>query len=187
MDPVVQAALAKWPNVPHCHGWLALDRRGQWLLGGEILRHAGLKEFIERNYDHDERGRWYFQNGPQRVYVTLAYLPLVARLENNTDLRTHTGQAIGEISRAWLDLEGSLLLETEYGPALLDDRDLNALLPRIHTATDADLSGEALEAFHQGTTALKLRWQGRLIELHSLRPADAPALLGFDPAPQPQT
>ena len=25
MDDIVQAALKKWPNVPHCHGWLALE------------------------------------------------------------------------------------------------------------------------------------------------------------------
>ena len=28
MDALVEAALKKWPNVPHCHGWLALDARG---------------------------------------------------------------------------------------------------------------------------------------------------------------
>ena len=27
MDEIVKAALKKWPNVPHCHGWLALDAR----------------------------------------------------------------------------------------------------------------------------------------------------------------
>jgi len=30
MDEIVKQALAKWPNVPHCTGWLLLDRRGQW-------------------------------------------------------------------------------------------------------------------------------------------------------------
>jgi hypothetical protein len=28
MDDIVKAALLKWPNVPHCTGWLALDGRG---------------------------------------------------------------------------------------------------------------------------------------------------------------
>ena len=27
--------LAKWPDVPACYEWLALDRRGQWRLQGE--------------------------------------------------------------------------------------------------------------------------------------------------------
>ena len=26
MDELVIAALKKWPNVPACHGWLALDK-----------------------------------------------------------------------------------------------------------------------------------------------------------------
>ena len=28
MDAIVKAALKKWPTVPHCYGWLALDARG---------------------------------------------------------------------------------------------------------------------------------------------------------------
>ena len=28
MDDIVKQAMAKWPNVPHCYGWLALDARG---------------------------------------------------------------------------------------------------------------------------------------------------------------
>ena len=32
MDDIVRQAIAKWPNVPHCYGWLGLDARGQWYL-----------------------------------------------------------------------------------------------------------------------------------------------------------
>ena len=32
MDDIVKQAMAKWPNVPACYGWLALDARGQWWL-----------------------------------------------------------------------------------------------------------------------------------------------------------
>ena len=31
-DDIVKAALKKWPNVPHCYGWLALDARGDWYM-----------------------------------------------------------------------------------------------------------------------------------------------------------
>ena len=24
--------MAKWPNVPHCYGWLGLDARGHWFM-----------------------------------------------------------------------------------------------------------------------------------------------------------
>ncbi|VVD81466.1 DUF2946 family protein [Pandoraea anhela] len=93
MDEIVRQAMAKWPNVPHCYGWLALDRRGQWRMrdeqvqaegtAGDPIRHDALIAFIARNYASDEAGRWYFQNGPQRVYVSLAYAPLVVRLTWN--------------------------------------------------------------------------------------------------------
>jgi hypothetical protein len=32
--------------------------------------------FIQRNYDHDAQGQWFFQNGPQRVYVELEATPM---------------------------------------------------------------------------------------------------------------
>ena len=77
MDETVLAAMAKWPGVPHVHGWLALTARGQWRLGGEPIAHAALRGFIDRIYACDRRGRWFFQNGPQRVYVTLELAPFL--------------------------------------------------------------------------------------------------------------
>jgi len=83
MDAVVAQAMAKWPNVPAVYGWLALDRRGNWLIKGERIANQALRDFISRNYAADDAGRWYFQNGPQRVYVTLAYTPLVVHYEGD--------------------------------------------------------------------------------------------------------
>ena len=85
MDAIVAAALKKWPNVPHCYGWLALDARGDWYMRDDRIQAAGpfprvkgsridhekLREFIARNYAADDSGAWFFQNGPQRVYVEL--------------------------------------------------------------------------------------------------------------------
>lgn len=79
MDQVVLRSMAQWPQLPAVYGWLALDRRGNWLLkepGSERfgrIGNAAMRDFISRNYAADERGRWFFQNGPQRVYVQLAY------------------------------------------------------------------------------------------------------------------
>jgi len=81
VDEIVARSLAKWPNVPAVYGWLALDRRGNWRIKGEKIGNAALRDFIGRNYQADEKGRWYFQNGPQRVFVSLAYTPLVVRYE----------------------------------------------------------------------------------------------------------
>jgi len=131
MDPGVERSLAKWPDVPDVFGWLALDRRGNWLLRNpssdtmERIGNAALNAFISRNYAHDERGRWYFQNGPQRVFASLAYAPLVARIEGG-GFRDHCGFAIERDALEYLDSEGSVLVAGERGVALLDDRDLGA-------------------------------------------------------------
>ena len=122
MDSLVARAMAKWPNVPAVYGWLSLDRRGNWRIKGERISNAALREFIGRNYEADSAGRWYFQNGPQRVYVTLAYPPLVVRYEGDA-LVDHCGRPFDARAR-FLDDEGSVLIAGERGIALLDDRDL---------------------------------------------------------------
>jgi hypothetical protein len=93
MDEQVLRSLIKWPNVPDCFGWLALDRRGQWRmvdefaqqnkLPGQVIAHAMLNEFISRNYASDHLGRFFFQNGPQRVFITLAATPWIVRIIPN--------------------------------------------------------------------------------------------------------
>ena len=122
MDEIVARSLAKWPNVPAVYGWLELDRRGNWRIKGERITNAAFNDFIARNYDCDKEGRWYFQNGPQRVYVTLAYTPLVVHHEGDA-LVDQCGRAF-EKKTLYVDEEGSLLVEGERGIALLDDRDL---------------------------------------------------------------
>lgn len=143
LDDIVRQAMAKWPNVPNCFGWLALDRRGQWRmrneyaqankLSGEPIRHAALIDFIVRNYAHDDAGRWFFQNGPQRVFVELDYTPWVARLSADCAppaFTTTTGAAFSP-SGCFVDEHGSVLLSGSVGGcdaeetiALLHDHDL---------------------------------------------------------------
>jgi Protein of unknown function (DUF2946) len=138
MDSVVARAMAKWPNVPAVYGWLSLDRRGNWRIKDERITNAALREFIGRNYEADEAGRWYFQNGPQRVYVTLAYTPMVVHYAGD-ELIDHCGRPFAA-RIAYLDDEGSVLMAGERAIALLDDRDLvryaesEALLQRITRA-----------------------------------------------------
>jgi hypothetical protein len=136
--------IARWPDVPAVYGWLALDRRGNWLLregeGGAFSRigNAALRDFIARNYAADDRGCWFFQNGPQRVYVRLAYTPLVIRHDGEA-LVDHCGRAV-QAEGSFLDDEGSVLVLGQHGIGLLDDRDLARFadhadrLPRIARA-----------------------------------------------------
>ena len=122
MDALVAQAMAKWPNVPAVYGWLSLDRRGNWRIKGERIANQALRDFISRNYESDSAGRWYFQNGPQRVYVTLDYTPLVVHYDGD-ELRDHCGRPFAA-RETYLDDEGSVLLAGEGTVALLDDRDL---------------------------------------------------------------
>ena len=128
MDDAVLRSMAKWPNVPDVYGWLSLDRRGNWLLKGERIGNAALREFISRNYQPDARGCWYFQNGPQRVFVALAYTPLVLHFEGEA-LLDHCGRPFSP-GQAFIDEEGSVLMAGKPGAGLLDDRDLVAYADR---------------------------------------------------------
>jgi len=191
MDDIVRQAMAKWPAVPSVYGWLALDRRGRWRIKGEPVGHPLVAEFIGRNYEPDARGRWFFQNGPQRVFVTLDYTPLVYRYSGGT-LRTHTGRAADALTGAWVDEAGQLVLATRHGPGVLHDRDLEALVPEFTGADGAPLAEEdlaaALERLTAGTGAsLALRYRGALVAVRPVRAADVPARFQFVPAPQPDT
>ncbi len=140
MDEIVKAALKKWPNVPHCWGWLALDARGDWYMRDDRVQAAGafpkvkgsrilhdkLREFIHRNYLADEAGDWFFQNGPQRVYVELEAAPWVWRLapgEPAPAITSHTGRE-ARFESAWLDEHGRLFLATDIGLGLVHTLDM---------------------------------------------------------------
>jgi hypothetical protein len=179
--PGADAANVKWPNVPACYGWLSLDRRGNWRLKGEVVRHAGLVAFINRNYAADDDGNWVFHNGPQKVYVTLDYAPLVLRLGLDGGLTTHTGLPAGEASAAFIDEEGSILLCVAAGIGLLDDRDLAAFIAACRDANGIAASDAALLDAMQGSGGLL--WCG--LPLQAIRRADLPRRFSFRPDPAP--
>ena len=176
MDEIVKAAMQKWPKVPHCHGWLALDARGDWYMRDERIQQAGpfpqvkgsrithdkLKAFIERNYGADAQGGWYFQNGPQRVYVQLEATPWVWRVQWPADggaaapsVTSHTGLP-ARVRSSWLDEQGRLYLDTDLGLGIVHSQDM-------------------LDAAQAVETGL---WTPQ-----SLASADAPARFGFQRDP----
>jgi hypothetical protein len=137
MDDIVRQAMAKWPNVPHCYGWLGLDERGNWYMRddrtqaagpfpqakGSLLRHEKLVDFIHRNYEHDAQGQWFFQNGPQRVYVELQATPWVWRVAPGDAVTSHTGRC-AEVRACFTDESGRLYLETDLGIGIVHTQDI---------------------------------------------------------------
>ena len=174
------SAIAKWPNVPACYDWLSLDRRGCWRLQGERITHGGLIAFINQQYGCDAAGRWFMQNGPQRVFVSLACTPWIFRYDAD-GFSAHTGQAAGAVRSAFLDPEGNILLATELGIGLLDDRDLPRFLGECRSA-EGQLADESAFAALMESGAGDIRWQG--LKMQMIAPASLPGRFNFDPHPQ---
>jgi hypothetical protein len=192
MDEIVRQAMTKWPNVPAVFGWLSLDRRGAWLLKEESIGNPMLIEFIARNYDHDHEGRWFFQNGPQRVFVRLAYAPWVLRTASGGQFVTHTGRPVTQVLGAWFDEAGVLILQTEHGPGVLDDRDVETVSANFTTpggdALDEDALIEKIEGIiASGDNTLAFHYQGRTVSAGRMPSTTAPARLGYVRDPQPDT
>lgn len=189
MDEIVLKAMQKWPDVPQVFGWLRLDRRGNWLVkarSGEFGRigNAAVSEFIGRNYACDERGRWYFQNGPQRVFVALDCTPLVYRLDDRgEELLAHTGLPSGPVAGMYIDAEGTLLIDAARGPGLVHDRDLAAVVQRLLADNPALADEEALLA--AASRGEVLRVFGDRVPLRAIDTAELPLRFGFDPRPLP--
>ncbi len=178
MDDIVKAAMAKWPNVPNCFGWLGLDARGNWYMRddrvqaagafpaskGSLLRHEKLIDFIQRNYAPDDDGQWYFQNGPQRVYVELEATPWIWRLQPDGRVLSHTGELV-QVQSSLLDEAGKLYLVTDLGIGLVHSADM---------VQAADLVDAGLWS-PQGVLSADLPARGRFVRSPQLTPTKKPA------------
>nr|WP_313657641.1 DUF2946 family protein [Achromobacter ruhlandii] len=194
MDPSVKDAIARWPDVPAVFGWLSLDPRGRWRLhpqgqaaqggAGESITNPQILGFINRNYEHDDTGRWFFQNGPQRVFLRLDAAPYVLRLDDDgRALRTHTDMPVATVTSWWLDDAGQLYAMTDRGPGIVLDRDLAALMERLVTDEGAAL----LDVVDRLAPAQSLRIAlPNVYDAAPLRPivrAQVPGALGFQANP----
>jgi hypothetical protein len=155
LDDAVAKAMTKWPTVPDVYGWLRLDGRGLWHLidrnipgfeeathgKGSSITSPGIVDFIGRNYACDERGCWYWQNGPQRAFAELDVAPLVYRVLNRAaltphmiELASHTGYPVQTVRAAAIDAAGRVWITCELGPGVVHDLDASSL--RISDESD---------------------------------------------------
>lgn len=203
MDDIVKQALARWPNVPHCTGWLLLDARGQWRLRDEAdqaqgapgtpIRHEALIGFINRNYERNAQGQWFFQNGPQRVYVELEYTPWVVRLASTNGgaltLTDQTGRPF-EPAAVYVDEHGSVLFE-QAAPGAASGSAEAADAPAAARALVALLHDHDLDGFTEHATLAEdgesgtFHWRaGTALPLQSIARADVPKRFAFVRSPE---
>ena len=195
MDDIVIRAMARWPEVPAVYGWLSLDRRGQWAIKGaqhvfERVTNPKVVEFIARTYLRDAAGRWYFQNGPQQVFVALDYTPLIYRAVGTppTGFETHCGVRAAALERVWMDESGDLLFMTGLGPGVLLDRDLPKVMESLCYADGHALDEERLLALLEDAddaAGIYFYSDATSLPLERLRADEAPRILGYVREPRP--
>jgi len=210
MDDQVLRSLMKWPNVPDCYGWLALDRRGQWRmrdeftqqnkLPGQVIQHAALNEFISRNYACDELGRYFFQNGPQRVFISLDATPWIVRIipsEISSKLINQCNQTM-EPTAALSDEKGNVYIVSTVNQTIYDtnqsDRNNNTQFIKRDDRTIALLHDHDLDHFSE---LAKLReeacsfggswvWHDKQLPLDPIHSDELASRFNFIANPQPQ-
>ena len=187
MDEQVLRSLIKWPNVPHCFGWLALDRRGQWRmrdefaqanqLAGSVIQHTVLNDFISRNYACDCSGQYFFQNGPQRVFITLDATPFIARIipsESGPQLLTQCGTEI-KPHGALSDEKGNIYI-TGFIPQSLSKQIDGAVFTKTESLSVALLHDHDLDLFseqsqvHEDACSFRgfWQWQGNQLPIEPI-------------------
>lgn len=199
MDKSVLDALARWPDVPAVYGWLSLSARGQWRLhpdgqatlggAGESIENKQILRFIDRNYTHDNEGRWFFQNGPQRVFVRIDAAPLVIAVDDARGVLTsHNGHLIETVDFWLIDDDGHLFFQSTQGAGQIVDKDLVRLVDTLFTTEGTSLldwwsqSGQTETIIHdpKGHFGACTSWA----KLERLKQGQAAARLGFIANPQ---
>jgi hypothetical protein len=207
MDKGVTQSLIKWPSVPHCFGWLALDRRGAWRmrddyaqangLPGDVIKHAALNAFIARNYASDADGRYFFQNGPQRVYTSLDATPWVVRImptgntEHPWQFQTQC-ESLLLPTAAFMDEAGHILIEGMLTQTICTGATLNQF-SEIQRLSIALLHDHDIELFSGlaslNNTACALegswRWHDHDLTLEPITTAELESRFQFQTHPQP--
>lgn len=203
MDQSVLDALARWPDVPAVYGWLSLSARGKWRLHpdghavqgglGESIENKQISRFIDRNYTHDAQGQWFFQNGPQRVFVRIDSAPLVVSVDDASGtLTSHNGLPIDKVEYWLIDAGGRLFFKSSLGAGEIVDKDLARLADSLLTGDGLTLIDWWSNSTQPETTIHDPRASFSAfknpIRLERLKTADQASVaerLGFIANPQP--
>lgn len=187
MDDSVLRGMARWPNVPELYGWLLRDHRGSFLLKGQPITHPLSLRFLKRHYLADERGCYYFQNGPQRVFVELETSPRVYQIQGE-DLVSDHG-AISRLQGLYMDQEERIFILADDKPGHLDDRDLINFVDHLVDLNGDPLDENSLEATFANRAPLTnlschFTYKGDFFNIIHEETANLPERLGFVRKPQ---
>jgi hypothetical protein len=94
-------------------------------LPGQVIKHQSLNEFISRNYARDTQGKYFFQNGPQRVFITLDATPWIVRMipsDQGVKLLTQCQSPI-EPTAALSDENGNIYIVGNITQAVYEESD----------------------------------------------------------------
>jgi hypothetical protein len=205
MDDQVLRSLMKWPNVPDCYGWLALDRRGHWRmrdeftqqnnLPGQVIQHSALNECIARNYACDVLGRYFFQNGPQRVFITLDATPWVVRIiPSDKDLHlTNQCHQIMEPGAALSDEKGNIYIIGTVNQTVYDINNSDSQFSKragevIALLHDHDLDHfSELARLHEEACSFggSWTWHGKQLPLDPVHSQELASRFHYIPKPLP--
>ncbi len=124
---------------------------------GDIIRHESLLAFIYRNYDCDPRGAWYFQNGPQRVYVELESTPFIARTDPELGFVLHDRTPVRDIDFVFMTDTGQLIIQSRQKIAMLDPNDLAHCLTTLYMDDHAIADDELLKWLSTPNQSLQMK------------------------------
>ena len=181
----VLRGMSKWPDVPSVYNWLSLDRRGRWLMKGSEITHPLLLGFINQHYFAAADRSYYFQNGPQQVFIELEMTPYVFGLAGD-QLVTQNHLQVGQVTDAWLSDQGDLLLQTDLGPGVIDDRFLALVEEWFTVDGDRDQAlAKLLDGETNGGVRLFSERVGLDLPLRPMASAQMESTLGFVARPAP--
>jgi hypothetical protein len=164
-------------------------------LPGDVIKHAALNAFIARNYASDVDGRYFFQNGPQRVYVNLDATPWVVRMMptgNGGDPWQFQTQCETLLTptTAFLDEAGHILIEGRLTQTIYSSTNQFNEIERLSIALLHDHDIEIFSGLSSlSNTACALegiwRWHGHDLKLEPITATEVQSRFQFQAQPQP--